>query len=433
MESVITVQLALFFIFILLSGFFSSLMTALYHLNKVTMKKIMLQKSRISAFLDRWENAPALLLNDLYVGNNLFKVCAAILGTVLALEIAADWPEIAWWIYGAGMVLIPLSVILLSVILPNTIAQYYPSRVIALMIPVVNGLSLALWPVNRMFYLMTRLLQWILGRSPEAINTNVTEDEIKEIIEAGEQDGAIEETELEMIHSIIEFGDTLVREIMVPRVNMVCVEVSTPMEEILEIMADEKLSRLPVYEQNIDTIVGTLHIKNILNCWRKNIKDMSAIEFTTMPYFVPETKRVSELLKEFQSHHLQMAIVVDEYGGTAGLVTMEDLLEEIVGEIKDEYDDAGPSIRPQDDGAYLVDALAEIDTLNETLGINLPSDEYNTLGGFILWHLRRMPHKNETFEYGSLRITVTEADRKKIHKALIYKLPEPTAPALSDE
>jgi CBS domain containing-hemolysin-like protein len=214
---------------------------------------------------------------------------------------------------------------------------------------------------------------------------------------------------------------------MVPRVEMICVSIDTPMEDILEVMAREKLSRVPVYEQTIDTIVGVIHIKNVMNFWRKAVHDMSAVEFISLPYFVPETKKVQELLREFQANRQQMAIVVDEYGGTAGLVTLEDVIEEIVGEITDEYDKREPGIHRQDDGSYLLDSKVEINRLNEELHLDLPSAEYHTIGGFVLWILRRMPRKNEVVRYQNLKLTVTEADRKRIHKVVLHISPAATA------
>jgi putative hemolysin len=298
---------------------------------------------------------------------------------------------------------------------PKTIAQHSPEKAFMILAPPTDLALTILRPFSVMFAWISRLVVAALGGSTTG-TLSVTEAEIKEVVDAGQKDGAIEESEKKMIHSIIAMGDTMVKEVMVPRVDMVCVDVETPMEAILDLMDREKLSRIPVYENSLDTIVGIIHIKNIMNFWRRSIQEMHAIEFITMPHFVPETKRVSELIKEFQSKHMQMAIVVDEYGGTAGLVTMEDLVEEIVGEIQDEYDDKTPLIRQEEDGSYLVDAKVEIDEFNQRFHANLPRDEYHTIGGFVMWLLRRMPKKNETVSYGPVRLTVLEADRKRIHK-----------------
>lgn len=412
-------EITIFFILVLISGLFSSIERAIYSLPKITLKKIQAGSNSASGLIDWWENRPADFFNVLYAGNILFKIAAAVLVTPMFIHLMAHYGYPEWWGVGGAMIIISFMVLLLGEVIPNTIASHAPSLVLKILGPMMILFMKVLRPLAWLFLLTSKGLIRVMGSKDETVNTNVTEQEIREIVEAGEAAGAIEETEREMIHSIIEFGDTVVKEIMVPRVNMVCVEISTPMEEILEIMAEEKLSRLPVYDQTIDTITGILHVKNILNCWRKNIREMSAIEFIAMPYFIPETKPVSELLKEFQANRLQMAIVVDEYGGTAGLVTMEDILEEIVGEIKDEYDENLPVIKPQDDGLYLLDASLEIDTVNESLNLNLPTEDYHTIGGFLLWALKRMPHKHETLVYENLKWTVKEADRKRIYKVLL--------------
>ncbi len=418
-------EITFFFILVLISGLFSSVERAIYALPKMTLKKIQLERHSASRLIGWWESEPGDFFNVLYAGNILFKIAAAVLVTPIFIHLMDHYGYPEWWGVGGAMIIISFLVLLLGEVIPNTIAGVAPSIVLRLLGPVMVLFMKLLRPLAWLFLLTSKGLIRVMGSKDETDPANVTEEEIKEMIEAGEAAGAIEETERDMIHSIIEFGDTVVKEIMVPRVNMVCVEVSAPMEDILEVMAEEKLSRLPVYEHTIDTIVGVLHIKNILNCWRKNVKEMSAIEFIAMPYFVPETKPVSELLKEFQANRLQMAIVVDEYGGTAGLVTMEDLLEEIVGEIKDEYDETAPAFTPQADGSYLLDALIEIDVINDSLHLDIPTEDYHTLGGYLLWLLKRMPHKNEVIEDGSRVWTIKESDRKRIYKVrLEVKQPE---------
>lgn len=419
-------EIIFFFLLVFISGLFSSVERAIYALPKITLKKVQSEHPSASGLIGWWEHKPADFFNTLYAGNILFKIAATVLVTPIFIHLMEYYGYPEWWGVGGAMIIISFLVLLFGEVIPNTIAGVAPVFVLRLLSPVMKYAMKALRPAAWLFLMTSKGLIRAMGQQEESVHTAVTEEEIKEIIEAGEAAGAIEETERDMLHSIIEFGDTVVKEIMVPRVNMVCVEVSTPMEEILEIMANEKLSRLPVYENSIDTIVGILHIKNIMNCWRKHIQDMSAIEFITIPYFVPETKPVAELLREFQANRLQMAIVVDEYGGTAGLVTMEDILEEIVGEITDEYDETTPTLQPQEDGRYLLDASMEINAVNEALDLSIPAEEYHTIGGYILWHLKRMPHKNESFRDGRLNWIIKEADRKRVYKVMLEIEPDHT-------
>jgi magnesium and cobalt transporter len=188
------------------------------------------------------------------------------------------------------------------------------------------------------------------------------------------------------------------------------------MEEILETFAEKKFSRMPVYDETVDNVVGIIHIKNILNFWRRRVADMKAMEFVSFPHFIPETKKVIELLEELRQSRQHMAIVVDEYGGTAGLVTMEDLIEEIVGEIEDEQDRASLLLRKSEDGSYLADARVEIDRLNEMLSLRLPKGEFETLGGLLYDCFGKIPTRGEHVELGGVRITVMEGDARRIRR-----------------
>ena len=413
-------EIAVFFILIFLSGIFSSVETAMHSLGKVSIKKILKRGGTRAKLLGLWSSNQNKFLTTIYVGNNILNVGASVLASSITIDVARHYGYREPYALATATGVITFILLLFGEVIPKAIAQHNPERIFLILAAPINIALILLRPLSAFFEWISRIFIALFGGSEQRRSLAVTEDEIKAIIEAGEIDGAIEEEEKEMIHSVIEFGDTVVKEVMVPRVDMVCVEVDTPMEEILEIMAEEKLSRLPVYEQTVDTIVGVIHIKNILNAWRKDIKEMSAIEFISLPYFVPETKKVSELLKEFKSNRMQMAIVVDEYGGTEGLVTMEDLVEEIVGEIKDEYDDSSPMIKKQDDGSYIMDSKLEIHHLNEQLNLTIASDDYTTVGGFILWILRRMPKKNENISYENLKFTILEADRKRIYKIQLH-------------
>jgi putative hemolysin len=416
MDDISSFEITAFFILIFLSGFFSSIETAMHSLSKMSIRQILSRGGVRAKLLELWSSNQNQFLTSVYVGNNIFNVGAAVLASSITVDIARLHGYHEPYALATATGVITFVLLVFGEVIPKAIAHHNPEKTFLLLSAPMNVALIILRPFSAFFSWISRIALSVFGGEEQKRSLGITEDEIKAIIEAGEIDGAIEEEEKEMIHSVIEFGDTIVKEIMVPRVDMVCVEVQTSMEEILDVMAEEKLSRLPVYEETIDTIVGVIHIKNIMNFWRKNVKDMQAIEFISMPYFIPETKKVSELLKEFQANRMQIAIVVDEYGGTAGLVTMEDLVEEIVGEIKDEYDESGPLIRKQDDGTYLVDSKTEIHHLNEQLDLNIPSEEYNTVGGFVLWILRRMPRKNEVVPYQNLKFTVTEADRKRIYK-----------------
>jgi len=245
-----------------------------------------------------------------------------------------------------------------------------------------------------------------------------TPSELRELIEASEENGTLEEGDRELITSIFEFRDTIVREVMVPRVDMVCLETDTLLVEARRLVVEKGHSRIPVYRDSLDQIEGVLYAKDLLAFMEKGpLGERTVNEAVHEPMFVPETKRVAELLREFQKQRLHIAIVVDEYGGTAGLVTIEDLLEEIVGEIQDEYDTEPALYEPDGQGGFIVDAKMPIGEIEDELDIVLPEvEEYDTLGGFIFTRLGKVPQAGETLNENGVEITVLDADERRINK-----------------
>lgn len=244
---------------------------------------------------------------------------------------------------------------------------------------------------------------------------SLTEEEIHNIIDEGEQEGVINRDEHAMIDAVLELGDTLVREILVPRTEMVAVEVTTPVTEVLETIIEAGHSRIPVYEGDVDHITGILYAKDLLKLWGKLPEEISIRSLCRKAYFIPETKTTADLLKEFRVRRVHMAVAVDEYGGTSGIITIEDILEEIVGEIQDEHDPVQQSgISRLDDGSYIFDARSHIEDVEDELNVQLPRGEYDTLGGFLSHLLGHVPVQGEHGRYESLLFTVEEADARKV-------------------
>jgi len=244
---------------------------------------------------------------------------------------------------------------------------------------------------------------------------SVTEEEIHSIIDVGEQEGVINRDEHAMIDAVLDLGDTLVREILVPRTEMVAVEISTPVSEVLETIIEAGHSRIPVYEGDVDHIVGILYAKDLLKLWGKLPEEISIRSICRKAYFIPETKTTADLLKEFKMRRVHMAVAVDEYGGTSGIITIEDILEEIVGEIQDEHDPVEQSgISRLDDGSYIFDARSHIEDVEEELNVQIPRGEYDTLGGFLSHLLGHVPVQGEQGQYGTILFTVEEADARKV-------------------
>ncbi len=277
--------------------------------------------------------------------------------------------------------------------------------------------------------LLGRLVLSVLGAGALSRQYLVTEDEIKTLLSAGEQSGLIEQDEREMIDSIFRLGDTLTREVMVPRIDIVALEADTPWEEALELIVRSGHSRIPVYEDTIDNIIGVLYIKDILFQVVLG-HSLPALRQVLRPaYFIPESKRLDTLLHEMQQKKLQLAIVVDEYGGVAGLISLEDIVEEIVGEIQDEYDTEEPEVVSEADG-YLFDARIPLDDVQELLAIPLPLEEVDSLGGFIYNQLGHIPAVGERLEYENVIFEVVEVVGRRIRKVRAIA---PVAPAEDEE
>ena len=256
----------------------------------------------------------------------------------------------------------------------------------------------------------------------------LTVEELMAIVEAGEEEGEFQEEEREMIHSIFELGDTTVREVMVPRVDMIAIEKGSPLTEVLVKITEGGHSRIPVYEESIDKIIGVVYAKDLLKIAQEDKWEMPAHEMMRDAFFVPEGKPVDDLLREFRTEKVHLAVVVDEYGGTAGLVTLEDVIEEIVGEIQDEYDDEDPLFEPAGPDSARVDARISLEQLNKLFDLSLPNDDrHDTLGGYLYTLVERVPAEGETVSDDKLDFTVESTDRQRISIVRIQKRPEPDA------
>lgn len=413
-------EVLLCFALVLLSAVFAGTEEALAALTKPGLQRIAERGRRRAKVVAAWEAHPDRVMAALMIARYALAVAAAIVAAHLALDLTS--PDDRRWTLALTCALVTAVLLTLGQMTPRLFARGRAEAIVLRMAGTLRLLMAATAPVSWGLSRIAFGIAYALGGRPAPAAPAVTEEEMRALVEAGVEDGTIEQEERELIHSIFEFADTTVREVMIPRVDMVCVEASMPMEEVLDVFADRKFSRLPVYDETVDNIVGVIHIKNILNFWRKQVADMTAMEFVVMPHFVPEAKKVIELLEEFRQQRIHMAIVVDEYGGTAGLVTMEDLIEEIVGEIEDEHNRATHPVRRAEDGSYVADARAEIDRLNETLSLNLPKGEFETVGGLIYHRLGKIPARGEQVELDGVRITVLDGDARRIRRVRVEVL-----------
>jgi magnesium and cobalt exporter, CNNM family len=306
-------------------------------------------------------------------------------------------------------------------LLPSIIVRRNPEAILSAILPPFSVVARAMSPISG------GLVRLLSSGRPERLITQQEQSEEDQgevahaYLEAGEEQGLIEGDERRLLQSIVDFGDTLAREVMTPRPDMVAIQVDTTVSQLRALFREQEYSRFPVYQENLDNILGIIRVKDLLKVDATTSDDRPITPLIRPTTFVPETKRVPELLKEFQRKQVQMAIVVDEYGGTAGLVTIEDLLEEIVGEIRDEDDVEMEPIVEEGNGSYVFSAKVSFDDFRDRLDVEIEPEGFETVGGFILARLGRVPAVGETFELDGLSVEVLEAERRRIHKVRVRK------------
>ena len=364
---------------------------------------------------------PRQLLVTIVVGNTIVNITTASLAALLTSRLADQFGfnhDIALLI---DIVVVTLVILITSEIIPKVIAVRNPHSFARIASVPLQLMFYGFFPLTIMLTGMSRWVQSSLGLSAE--KTRLSEDELKALVLLGEEEGRLEADEKEMIHSIFEFGETTVREIMVPRTDMVTVEVNAILTEVLDVIKGNLLSRIPVYEGRVDHVIGILYVKDLLPLLKKPRSDTFNLRgFLREAYFVPEQKMIDDLLRHFQKERIHMALVVDEYGGISGLVTLEDVIEEIVGEIQDEYDTEEPLVIQIDENTFVVDGRKNVDELNEELHLNLPDESgVETISGFILNLLGALPQEKESAHHNGNKFTVESIDRNRILKIRVEK------------
>lgn len=402
-----------------LSAFFSASETALTAFNRSKLKEISDESKTKGEMLKFWLKKPNELLTALLIGNNIVNILGSSIATMVAINFLGNNSK------AIGIATATMTIILLifGEITPKVIAKAYSTKISGAVIEFVFFLSKILLPISILLMSISKVIVKIFGTDLNNIGLIITEEEIKSVVSVGEEEGVIEEEEKKMIHSIFEFTDTTVKEIMIPRTTVYAVEASKTLNEVWEEMIGNGYSRIPVYEEKIDNIIGVLYLKDIFNVIRERQLDKAVKYLIREAYFVPETKPLFEMLEEFKKNQIHMAIVLDEYGGTSGIITIEDLIEEIVGDINDEFDgEHDEEIRKVADNKYIIDAMLSIERINEEIGLNIPvSEDYDSLGGYIYTALGRVPLEKDIVnnEEDEMELRVLEVDNRRVVKVLL--------------
>jgi len=411
-------EFLLFVICVLLTAFFSSAEVALISITRAKVRTLVNDGLPGSKAVAALKESPEHLLITILIGNTIVTTAAATIATAVAIQVFGD--------IGVGIATVLVIIILLvfGEIGPKIYAARASESYALRIAPVILFCSRIFTPV---IWLVERVSPKF-GIGKEVAEPAVTEEEIKEWIDVGKEEGTLEQGEQDMLYSVLEFADTTAREIMTPRVDVIAMEDTVSFEEAIRIFNDTGFSRIPVYHDQIDNITGILNVKDVFSAMVSHRKDSTIKEVMYDPMFVPETKKIDDLLKELQVHRVQMAIVLDEYSSFVGIVTVEDILEEIVGDIMDEYDKEEPDIQNISDGVYVIDAQMWVDDVNERLEIDLPvSESYETIGGLIIDMLGHIPmHPGEKVEIneGKITLVVLQMHGRRIVKVKVIIHPK---------
>ena len=401
-----------FVLLLILSGFFSGSETAFMSANRVRIRELANEGDKKAKRVDQLLEDQTELLTTILIGNNLVNIAASAIATSIAIEIFGS--------KGVGIAtgVVTFVILVFGEITPKSLGNSNPIEYAKLAAIVLYWLEKILYPVILFF---TVLIKKMIGENKMISSAFISEEEVRRFVNVSEEEGAIKESEKEMIQSVFEFDDIVVKEIMVPRIDMVCINKNASIEELVDLAVDKGHSRIPVFEDSIDDIIGLIYVKDLLQLLQKGKENLTLEDLIKPIYFIPESKQINKLLKEMQNRREHMAVILDEYGGTSGLITIEDLLEEIVGDIQDEYDLEDKQINLINNKEILVDARVDLDDLNDILPFELLDEEsYETISGFVLHKLGYLPDEGEKVELEGIVIEIEKIEEHRIQKLRIF-------------
>ena len=417
MDPSVVTQLIILFILLMLSGFFSSAETALTTVNQIRIRNLAEDGNKRAKKVIKVTGNSGKMLSAILIGNNIENVEAASLTTSLAYSLGGPFVAVA-----SGI--ITVLILIFGEITPKTLATIHAEKISLVYAPVIDFFMKIMTPVIFVINGLSMIVLYILRVDPNDKNRAMTENELRTIVDVSHEDGVIEEEEKEMIYNVFDLGDARAKDVMVPRVHVTFADVNSTYDELIEIFREDKYTRLPVYEETTDNVVGTINMKDLL--LYKNTKEFNIRDILREAYFTYEYKAISELLVEMRQASFNIAIVLDEYGETSGLITLEDILEEIVGEIHDEYDENEEDyVKKIGEREYIVEGSLNLEDFNDRLDLEFTSDDYDSLGGFIIEHLDRLPIAGDSVTTPEgVQLIVDKLDKNRIEKVHVY-LPEP--------
>ena len=387
--------------------------TALMSLSKIRIRHMVEEGVKGAKLVEKLTEDPNRLLGAILIGNNVVNIGASALATTIATNIFGS--------AGAGIAtgVMTILVLIFGEITPKSIAKQKSEKVALKVSKIINIIVKILKPFIGIFTAISSIFIRLFGGDPKASEPFITEEELRTMVGVSEEEGVLEDVEKEMIFNVFDFADAHVKDVMVQRVDVIAVDIDASYEEVLDVIKTEQFSRIPVYNQTIDDIVGILNVKDLIMA-EKNSKPFKVSDYMREPYYTFEFKKIKELFSEMKKTRNHISVVLDEYGGTVGIVTIEDLIEEVFGEIEDEYDDYEKEIEVIKEDEFVVDGSARLDDISELIGVNMESEEFDSVGGLVIGELGRFPEQNEEVQLNSIRFVVEEVDKNRIKKVRIY-------------
>lgn len=412
MDPSVAIRIIILIILLCLSAFFSSAETALTTANRIHMRSLAEQGNPRAAVVLRITNDSGKMLSAILIGNNIVNLSASSIATTLALRLFGSKAA------GIATGILTILILIFGEISPKTMATIRAEKISLRYCRIILVLMTVMTPVIFVINTLAMAFLRLLGVDPSEKNRAMTESELRTIVNVGHESGVIEQEEKDMINNVFDFGDSEAKEIMVPRIDMTFIQADSSYEDVLEVYKEDKFTRLPVYEETTDNVIGILNVKDLLLCDRTNFDLHSLMR---EPYFTYEHKSTAELLVDMKNSSINAAIVLDEYGATAGLITVEDLIEEIVGEIRDEYDyDEEDPVQKISDMEYLVEGSMNLEDLSDQLHLELESDDYDSIGGYMIGLLDHLPKIGESVVTpNGIFLQVRAKDKHRIEKIFL--------------
>lgn len=423
MDSSDAIQLLVLVVLLVLSAFFSSSETALTTVNKIRIRTLAEAGDSRAIILLKVVEEQGKMLSAILIGNNIVNLTASSLMTTLTISLLGSRAV------GFATGILTLLILVFGEITPKTLSTISAETIALKDAKIIYGLMIVLTPVIYVVNQLSLAVLLLMRVDPNAKRDTITEDELRTIVEVSHEEGVIESEEKKMINNVFDFGDSVAKDVMVPRIDMTMADVNASYDELIDIFREEKYTRIPVYEENTDNVIGIVNMKDLLLI--DDRENFHIRDYLREPLYTYEYKKTAELMVEMRQTFNNIVIVLDEYGATAGLITLEDMLEEIVGEIRDEYDeDEEDSLIETAPGQYSVEGAMKLDDLNDRLGLELESEDYDSVGGLVIGLLDHLPDEGEEVEENGIRFIVEKVDKNRIDR---IKLVLPAAPVEAQE